>query len=292
MSTEADNGSSEAPAAAVARTWGLRLLKLWAVVYAIVLCAYAVHRLTGSEVITIQQLRAGQRVWAQVAVEDARGRLELVPGQVISPASLDRLRDGAVVEGGLAQAEGKWRPTGEPGTGAPEAIGLYQQGGLHRLPWAWLLGALNFLGLAIVLYTLLGDIVPAYLAARSASIYADLDAAQEAVAETEKLAAKDRMLTEELEAERARTAVRVVQDAEAEREYLVAEARKNATRITDSFQHHLNSELQAAVAELRADIAGQLVDEVRGQFKEQLDGHIHDHMVASLVEQLRDVKLT
>jgi len=292
VSTEVDNVSSEAPIAGVARTLGVRLLKLWAGVYAVVLCAYAVHRLTGFDVVAIQQLRVGQRVWAQVAVEDASGRLELDPGQTISPTSLGRLCDGAIVQGGFTQTEGRWQPTGGPDTGAPEAIRLYRQGVLHRLPWAALLGLLNFLGLAILLYTLLGDVVPAYVGGCVESVRAELDTAQEAVAKAEELAEKDRMLTEELDAERARTEARVGQDAEAEREYLIAEARKNAARIIDSFKHHLDSELQAAVAELRADIASQLVDEVRGEFKQQSDGHIHDHMVASFVEQLRDVKLT
>jgi F-type H+-transporting ATPase subunit b len=277
---------ADAAVAGPAKQRGIRLMKGWMAAYAIVIVAYLVHGLTGAEFVAADQVGVGRRVWQALYLEFDGQSLELDPGTALSPAARRMLESAATVGGAYAREGEEWR-VADKGRATPSTfLKLYKRGRFHNLPWSSLLGLLNFAGLALLLYTFLGDPLPAFLHDCSRKVHEQLAKARAARAEAETLEAKRRELAEQLEAEHAQAMERAALDADAEREYLVAAAKRDAERLTETMKHHLDADAHAAAAQLRAAIAARVLQEAHARFAGGVDGEVQDRMVRSFARQL------
>ncbi|OGV65845.1 MAG: hypothetical protein A2498_09905 [Lentisphaerae bacterium RIFOXYC12_FULL_60_16] len=272
--------------AGAAKRHGKRLAKIWMAAYACLIVAYVAHGLTGAEFMRLDALTEGRRLWRELYVELNGKPLEIDAGEAVSPATLRGLQSGATLAGGFTREGDAWRRA-EKGPAAPSLfIALYKTDAFHGLPWRSILGLFNFAGLALLLYTLLGDPLPAFLRACSNAVRERLAAARAAQIEAAALQGRERELMAQLEAESVQAMEQAARDAGAEREYLVEAAKCEAEKMTVAMRRHLEADEKAAAAQLRAAVVRRVLEQARVRFAAGMEGEAQDRMIRAFVRQL------
>lgn len=259
-----------------------------------VFVSYAVHLLAGYEYVATGELTPGRRVWDEVEVEAEGNRFGLDKGTLIPPSAVEVIRGGGgSTQGGFVREGQGWkRVRGLAADSTPLHIRLRKESLFHQVPWATVLGFLNFLGLSLLLYTFLGDLIPAFLVQHSASVRADTEEARLAIARSEEFAQERRSMVAELEVERARLRDQAEEDAEAERARLVAEARRNSERATEALGHHLQADVASAALRLRALLGADLARTARERLERDVDSRTHDELVDAFARRVEDMDLS
>ena len=273
---------------------GLVLFRCWGGIYLAVAVSYAVHFLAGYEYVATGGLTPGRCVWDEVEVEAEGRRFGLARGTLVpSSASEVIRRRGGVVQGGFVREGQGWKRVRGLVPGSPPLhIRLRKESLFHRVPWAMVLGLLNFLGLSLLLYTFLGDLAPAFLAQHTASVRVDLEEAQLAISKSAEFARERENMVAELEAERARLAAQAETDAEGERARLVAEAKRNSERATEALAHHLEADVALAALRLRARLGAELTKTARERLERDLGRSTHDELVEAFARRVEDMDLS
>lgn len=285
IQTEQQGG---AVAAGEAKRRGMRMAKVWMAAYACLVIAYVLHGVTGAEFVRVDALTAGRRPWHALHVESAGGTEEIAPGAALSPAALETVLAGAPLMGGFTREGDAWRRAEKGPATSSLFIKLYKADALHNLPWPSLLGLFNFAGLALLLYTFLGDPLPAMLREWTTKVREQLERTRAARAEAAALQDKERVFAAQLDVERTQAMEQAERDAEAERDYLIEAAKRDAGKRTEAMQHHIESDAKAAAAQLRAAVARRVLEQARARFAEGGDGVTQDAMIRAFARQLED----
>ena len=260
---------------------------------AVVVC-YAVHLLAGYQYVATGELTPGRHVWDEVQIEAEGQRFGLGKGTQISSTVLESIRQGGgVVQGGFVREGQGWkRVRGLVPDSPPPHVRLRKESLFYRAPWATVLGSLNFLGLSLLLYTFLGDLVPAFLAQHATSVRADAEEARLAISRSEESARERRDMVAGLEAERARLEEQAEGDAVAEQARLIAEAKRNSERATEALVHHLEADVASAALRLRASLGAELIRAARERLERDVGRATHDDLVEAFARRVEHMDLS
>jgi len=284
--------NAETPTAGPMKRRGLLLLKVWGALYAVVALAYAVHGLTGAEYVHLDTLSPGRRLWTDMALELDDGREDLVAGETLAPEAVEKIAPRTILFGAFVRQGDDWVPAEDQvSTGAARYVRLYRRGTFHNLPWATGLGLLNLAGVALLLFTFLGDPVPAFLDEHARQVRVALDRAKAARMEDERLRREHEKAQREVDAERERSAQLAERDARKEHDRVIADAKKNAEHLANLLETQIQAETQVAIDALRARIAARLIAEARMQLAKGVDEATHAKLVAGFANQLEKTKL-
>lgn len=287
--TETDTQQQEQPEATPpgkAKLRGSKLMKVWLRVYLVVIIAYVFHCVTGDEFLTLNELDTGRRLWDALHLEIDGAAQEFEPGTALSPVTMEALRAGSAAAGSYMRDGDEWTKADKGPVSPTMALRVFKGGRFHKLPWSTIFGLFNFLGLALLLYTHLGDPIPALLIAHAEKVKEQLLKARTAMGEAEVLETKRKDLLESLDAEHEQAKVRAVKDADAEKEYIVTAAKHDAERMAETIKSHLDADAHAAGAELRANIAARILKKAHDRFATGINKDEHDRMMQSFAVQL------
>ena len=279
---------------ATCKARGLVLFKCWGGIYLVVALSYAVHFLAGYDYVATSGLTPERHVWDDVEVEAEGSRFGLGKGTVIPSSAAEVIRQGgAVTQGGFVREGKGWkRVRGLAPVSAPLHLRLRKESLFHRVPWAMVLGLLNFLGLSLFLYTFLGDLIPAFLAQHAGSVRAGMEEARVAISRSAEFAQEREQMIAELEEERVRLEAQAEEDAEAERARLVAEAKRNSERATEALAHHLEADVALAALHLRALLGAELTKAARERLEKDVGRFTHDELVDAFARRVEDMDLS
>lgn len=261
-------------AATTARSRGIRLLKGFGIVYAVLIILYLVHCASGARPLKLEALQGGERLWQSFSFTTPRGaRLELAAGDALPPGWVPLLREGT------------------PGPTVGDEVLIHKTGLFYNLPWPGLFGVWNFLGLLLVLYTAGGDALPAAIARYQERLQEELEAARAARQEAEALQARREAIDAELAAEAERLKKKAEEDSRAERERLLEQTRETLARLRESQEHTLKAELERAKADLRTEVTRAAIVAARRGLAAELDAKTHEALVADFVIELKRSEL-
>ncbi len=294
MPNEPQTGNTDHAPSRVARQRGVLLLKYWAVAYAALAAVYAVHCFTGARYVRLSTVAAEQRVWDRIVGRLGGHELNVGRGDTLSAAVAESLRTEGVRirHGAFVRRDQRWLPAGRRDAAEDLHVRVFASGLLHRLPWSGLIGLVNFIGVALVLYTALGDVAPAFLARHAAQVEHDLDMARTAVAEAEALRQKREAALSALAAERSELAARAETDAKAEYSELLAQARLTGDRVTETLKRRLEADIASAAVALRIEVGADVVKAARERLAAEADEQLHARMVDAFIRQVEGMELS
>ncbi|MFH0910609.1 MAG: hypothetical protein V1918_03760 [Planctomycetota bacterium] len=261
---------ADAPAVGTARRRGLRLLKLYLVLYGLCCAAYFVHAFTGKKTVEIAALRAGDRLWESLSFTSPHGPVELAAGTTLSPAMQSTIEEA--------------RHTEDLGGG----IGIFKEGLYHRFPWIGFFNAWNVLGLALVLYTFLGDWLPKTLQDHGLRIGEELAEAREAQARAQEIKGEYETLQKALREEEERLRAKGAAEVAEEQNRLLSRTREDMERMRAALERHLEAQVQIAADRLRAAVAVEAVSLARQRLAESLDEAAQRQLVERFIEHAKD----
>ena len=228
-----------------ARARGIGILKVYGVIYAVLIVLYVVNAFSGSVESTIGALKPGDRLWEGVVFEHKGAKAVLEAGAAVNTLMVDNLR--------MAD---------KPDT----KVLLHKPGLLYNLNWQYVLTLYNVIGMFLAFYTVGGDPVPAALDAESRRIAGELEAARTAKAEAARLEERRAEMMRELEAEKVRLADLAKDEAVRERARIIEEARVDADRLVETVKHRMESEVAEASKRLAREVARQAMALTREEF--------------------------
>ena len=260
-----------------ARTRGVRWLKVYGVIYLLLIVFFAVHRFTASMEVPVEGLEPGLRLWETLVFEVDGRRDEIAENTVLSPEMVSHLRASS-----LATLQDE---TGEPARITVHKKNCYQN-------WPALFAVWNFLGLALLLYTALGDLVPSALDDYARRQEAEIAAAREARAGAEALEARHAEMLAEMEQERARMQKKADEDATHEYKRIIHQTHEDITRMREALKRHLESEAYQAAASLRGEFAAKVTARARERLAGAVERPVHEALVGDFIRELKGRKIS
>ncbi|MFW5856500.1 MAG: hypothetical protein ACOCX4_01370 [Planctomycetota bacterium] len=254
---------------------GIRLLKGYAAVYAVLIVLYFVHVFTGEQAVSVGALEEGMRAWDTIVFETPEGaRVEVDPGEAVS----DHV---------AAMAGRVFGPDGQE----PFDVTVYKEGAIHAIPFQYVLGIWNFLGLALFLYTAVGDMLPQMLDAHRRQVEEEIRAAREAIDEAKALQRRGEEVRAELDAERKRLREQAETEAREEHERTLQRTRDDIERMRAAHERQLAAELEATVERLRARVARDAVRLAREELAGGVDAGEQEKLIDRFVHEIREGRL-
>jgi F-type H+-transporting ATPase subunit b len=277
--TGSETPVSDVPARGPHKRIGILLLKLWGGIYATVAILYVIHLLTGFTAIPVDELDGGRRLGEGLDFKTEEGlHIEIASGDIVPPATAQVIRE---------YYAGPDAPTLGTADGT-RRIAVYKESAFHKsVPWVGFLAIWNFLGLVLLLYTLVGDLLPKMLANHAERVEAELATARAAREEAEALRERREAMQQELDTERQRLQAKAGEEAKAEHERLVEEARDDIRRMREALERHIETEIQTAADRLRAEFGAEAVGEVRSMLAEGVDDKTQDRLVSEFIIRLK-----
>lgn len=171
------------------------------------------------------------------------------------------------------------------------AAALAASGGEHHdagIPWLTLLfSTVNVLIFAWVLNKFAMPSIRAWVKDRHDRIIRDLNAADEARAEATRIKAEWERRLAELEAGIATMRAQAQQDAERERERILAEAQKTAERIQRDAEQAAAAEIRQVRTQLRAELTRRAMDLAEQSVRERWNDADQDRFVSDFIKQVQ-----
>lgn len=273
----ADQKQTESATAenATAKNRGIKILKVYGIIYAVAIISYAVHCFTGSEGLKLSEIEPGRRVWHELTFEAGNDRIEIDSGSGLTDAVVEKFQQSNVA-----------RELGNDGT-----IDFYKKGFFHNIPWAEIFGILNFTGLVLLLYTALGDLLPKVLAEYSEKLNRDLSEARKAKAEEEALKQKYNDMLSEVASEKERLLSLVKEEAEHENKRIIEKTKDDIERIKQELQRHIEAELNESIEMLRSRIGREAIDSAREKLKGSASQSVHEALVSDLIDEMKGAEI-
>ncbi|MHC4871086.1 MAG: F0F1 ATP synthase subunit B family protein [Planctomycetota bacterium] len=260
---------------APAKEMGIKILKVYGIVYVLMIILYIVHCVSGSEKVLTSELKPGRRVWSELSFEYKNERIEIAGGNAFTPLLLSTFLESSAA----AELE-------------DNKLEVYKTGFPYNLSWAKIYGILNFTGLALLLYTALGDLLPKVLSDYSAKLEKDLSEARKSKELSVQLKARHEEMLKEVAAEKERLIRLAQEEAVHEHKRILAKTEDDVIKLKESLKRHLESEIGESIERLKAEISIEAIAKARQSLTESADKKVHEKMVADFIFEMKgaDIK--